>query len=127
MVILFFDGDCGLCNRSVREVSRWKTDDDLYFAPLQGATAREKLSAEDRNSLATVVVWQDGKTYRRAEAIFFLLRQYGGWRKGFLLFSYLPASWSDALYRWIARHRHQFFSEKTLCSTDPTVRKQLLP
>src|SRR5688572_12325015 len=41
--VLFFDGECGLCNRVVRLMLRLDRHGRLRFAPLQGAVAQEYL------------------------------------------------------------------------------------
>src|SRR4051812_37486572 len=43
--VLFFDGECGLCNRVVRLLLRLDTRGRLRFAPLQGPVAQDYLRA----------------------------------------------------------------------------------
>ena len=42
--ILFFDGNCGLCNRSVKFVLRKEKNQELIFSPLQSEFAKKTLA-----------------------------------------------------------------------------------
>src|ERR1051325_10611658 len=84
--VLFFDGECGLCNRIVRLMLRLDRRGVLHFAPLQGTTAQSYLRThglptEDFDSLVFVPDWS-----RRAQPEFLVrtdgalaaLRAFGG-------------------------------------------------
>ena len=58
--VLFYDGACGLCSRTIRLVLRWEVaHSTLLFAPLQGETAAAILSPAWRTEpLRSVILWQ---------------------------------------------------------------------
>ncbi len=109
--ILFFDGDCGLCNRVVRFLIRQDMHKQLYFAPLQGTTAKAIVPPEYRQLLSTVVYYRtvaDKKysLYTRSDAVLLALVDVGGFwcilAKGLRL---LPMRIRDWCYDRIANNR----------------------
>jgi predicted DCC family thiol-disulfide oxidoreductase YuxK len=105
--ILFYDGDCGFCNRSVTWILKHESEQKLFFASLQSKTAEEILSTQlpDYRQLETLVLYQKGKIYLKSSAAFqlvpFLKRR---WR--FLsLFRLFPEFLRDKVYDFIARNR----------------------
>ena len=46
--VLFFDGECGLCNGVVRILIRLDRTGRLHYAPLQGASAKEKAAGPQK-------------------------------------------------------------------------------
>lgn len=67
--IVFFDGVCGLCNSSVDFVLRHDPKGQFRFSPLQGDAAARLLPVADRENLGSLVLWEDGKAYRRSAAV----------------------------------------------------------
>ena len=127
--ILFYDGECGLCSRSVRFLIRRDREGILQFAPLQGETARKVLSEDLRESLSTLVYRRSADdTLLRSTAVlpvFIDLRS--GWRSLARPAQLVPVSWRDAVYKLIARNRHRFFPKNNCPMLDETERKRLLP
>ncbi|MCB0761007.1 MAG: DUF393 domain-containing protein [Flavobacteriales bacterium] len=113
--IVFFDGVCGLCNRSVTFLlKRSKNRANLLFSPLQGESAQHYLTDEERN-LDTIVYFRQGHSYSRSTAILMILWDIGGiWKLSGVIFI-IPRFLRDACYNWIARHRYQWFGKHENC------------
>lgn len=115
--IVFYDGECGLCNRSVRLLMAIDRELILRFAPLQGETAANLIEEEFRNpqSGGTMVYWfkpaeQPPEHHTRSTAILLVLKDVGGiWRPLGSLLLALPNRLRDPVYRWIAANRHRLF------------------
>jgi predicted DCC family thiol-disulfide oxidoreductase YuxK len=116
--VLFFDGECGLCNRIVRLLLRLDRRGALRFAPLQGPTAQEylrrhQLPLTDFDSLIFVPDWatRDRPEFlQRTAGVVAALRVIGGASGTALAWiRFLPAGWRDALYKLVARWRYRFF------------------
>lgn len=114
--ILFFDGDCGLCSRSVRVLSRMDRSKALYFAPLQGSTAEKHLPKQQRSDLESAVLYEPTTetTETGSDAILnAVMHTRSFWRIPARMALILPKSFRDAIYRWIAQNRHRFFGPDT--------------
>ncbi|HSX11775.1 MAG TPA: DUF393 domain-containing protein [Chlamydiales bacterium] len=129
--LIFFDGECPLCHRAVRHILEIDLDKHFLFAPLNGTTAADILigpQASLRSANSIVLVENYLSTGRRfwirSRA---LLRIYwlngNGWGL-YGIFSFLPGYLGDALYRWIAEHRHQF---KLRMPHEPGPKDRFLP
>ena len=126
--ILFFDGECGLCQGSVRLLASIDCHKRLFFAPLQGLTAQRYVSAELRTSLNTVVFKPAGSHSNKtqSDAILSALKAcHRCARVGAYGMESIPKKWRDAAYNWIAEKRHTLGPE--LCSQQPSkfVSRQL--
>jgi len=127
--ILFYDGDCGLCSRSVRFLMRRDRFEQLRFAPLQGETAREMLEPKLRESLSTVIYLKPGCAPQlRSDAVLHaLIDTRSNWRflaRPALVF---PRALRDAFYNWVARNRHRLFPKNDCPLPTTGERRRLLP
>ena len=128
-LIVFYDGECGLCEHSVQWLLRRDTLRNLRYAPLGGSTAQKHLTTVSLPpGLDSLIFWDDGQVYWYSDAP---LRAV----------SYLPARWSwlrlglvfpkrfrDTVYRLIARHRLRLFGTASKCRLpSPEESEQLLP
>ncbi|MBL9209228.1 MAG: DUF393 domain-containing protein [Opitutaceae bacterium] len=117
--VLFFDGECGLCQRLVRLLLRLDRGARLRYAALQSPVAqaylrRHGLPVADFDSLVFVPDW------RRREQREFLVRTAGALaalrvtgngpaRFAAGVLGLVPERLRDAGYRCVARVRHRVF------------------
>lgn len=126
--IIFFDGVCHLCNTFVNFLIRADKKRLFKYAPLQGTTASTHLSPQDRAHLESVIVWIDGATLYRSQAVLTVLIQLGGPYSILSVLKILPSSWLDFGYQMVARHRYEWFGKKEFCRIPtPSERDYLLP
>lgn len=132
--ILLFDGECGLCARSVRWLlARERADDDgprPFLAPLQGPTAQALRARHPRipTSVDTVVYVDGGRVYLRTKAFLHVARHLRRpWRWAYA-WRWLPGWGFDLGYRLIARVRYRIWGKADACAL-PTAaqRARLLP
>jgi predicted DCC family thiol-disulfide oxidoreductase YuxK len=117
--VLFFDGECGLCNRLVRLLLRLDRLGRLRYAPLQGGTAQAYLRAHglptfDFDTLIFVPEW--GRRDRpeflvRTSGVIAALRAIdtGPARTLAAVIAFFPAVIRDAGYRFVGRWRYRIF------------------
>lgn len=130
---ILFDGVCNLCNGFVQFVIRHDPQGRFHFAALQSARAQALLAAQGLPGPAagadpeSVVLVVGGRVYTHSAAVLRIAGQLGGiWRLaavGWLL----PQAWRDALYRYVARHRYQWFGRQQSCMLPtPALRGRFL-
>ncbi len=128
--LVLYDGECGVCSRTVRWLLSADRDGLLRFAPLQGATA-----AELRRRHRDLPVDLDGIIYvdrsgpseevsRRSEAVFRICRLLGGPWYAVAALGWLPRSLTDAAYDAFARRRHLFGVDGGACALPPAAQRQ---
>ena len=111
--LLFYDGDCGLCHRSVRFVAAADRAGRFRFAPLGGETFRALVPADARAPLPDSIVVRraDGALLARSEATLHVLRRLGGrWRALAAALALVPRGLRDAGYDFVARRRARWFA-----------------
>ncbi|MEM1422865.1 MAG: DCC1-like thiol-disulfide oxidoreductase family protein [Planctomycetota bacterium] len=127
--VLFYDGACGLCDRSVRWIMRRDRAHRFRFAPLQGETYAALERDDKPHDLSTVVALVDKELFTRSDAALAVGRELGGvWRFLARAASLVPRPLRDACYRLIARHRLRFFGGPEACRLpNADERERLLP
>ncbi len=114
--VVYFDGVCGLCNRSVNFILWHDRVGQFQFAPLQGITAAAQLDDDDTQSLSSIILQDESGIHRRSTAIVRILcRLGGGWRILGSLLWLVPYPIRNLGYRLIARYRYVFFGKSEAC------------
>jgi len=111
--LIFYDGHCGLCHRTVRFIlAEDRTGEAFRFAPLDSDTFRTALSESTRATLPDSLVVQttDGTILTRSAAVLHVLQRLGGlWWLLEIVVQLIPLTLRDRMYDGIARIRHQLF------------------
>ena len=119
-LVVFYDGECGLCSRSVLFLLRNEKGDDLRFCALQSETAREFFQENnlEMKSLDTIVYW-DGMRFSFKSTAVLRLISYLKPRYFWLKIAWIfPRFVRDFVYDIVANNRKKFF--KNTCAL-PTV------
>ncbi len=122
--ILFYDGHCALCHRSVKFVLRHDRAGSAFrFAPLQGETFQVRVAPERRAGLpdSIVVLTAEGSLLVRSNAFVHILRRLGGgWMALAGVIAVIPRPLRDVVYDFIARIRYRVFgTREDLCPIVP--------
>lgn len=115
--IVFFDGVCNLCNRSVQFIIKRDRKKKFLFASLQGQKGQEilkrfHLPADDFNSF---ILFENDKIYTRSTAALRMLKLLGGGWKLLYVFILVPKFIRDAVYNRIAKNRYKWFGKREEC------------
>ncbi len=105
---LFYDGGCGLCQRSVRFVAARERSGRIRFAPLGGEAFHRLIPGSARSGLpnSLLVCTPDGALLCRSAALIHLLGRMGpGWCLAGVLLAWVPQGLRDGAYDWVARRR----------------------
>jgi predicted DCC family thiol-disulfide oxidoreductase YuxK len=119
--VLLYDGECGLCNFSVRFLLRLDRRARLRFSPLQSLAAQaylrsRSLPTHDFDSMIFVPDWgrrSEIDPLFKTDAAIAAVRALGGMWKGVTVLRWVPRNWRDALYTQVARMRHRLFRPYT--------------
>ena len=129
--VVFYDGVCGLCDRTVQFLLKRDTAQRFMFAPLQGATATQRTDLpDDLKSIVFVVNHGTAQEeiYFRSEAVLRILDQLGGIWRVISWLRIIPRSLRDAMYNVIAQRRYRWFGKFDTCRIpSPEVRARFLP
>ena len=123
-LIVFFDGDCLLCQGAVKWLNRIDGNDRLKFSPLQGETAKRYRIDLSDDSMAFA---ERGKIYRASEAA-----RRAFWNAGgggiFLacLIMALPIAFRDWVYQWVAKNRKRLVKNKRCDLPEEGMRRKTL-
>jgi predicted DCC family thiol-disulfide oxidoreductase YuxK len=127
--IVLYDGECGLCNRSVKFLLK-RDGGQLYYAPLQGDTAQALRTThpEIPRTLESVVLVDGERVFLRSKAFLYGAKYLTRpWRWAYWL-RWLPAFLLDLGYRVIARVRYRIWGKYDACRLPTTdERAKLLP
>ncbi|MFO7613658.1 MAG: DCC1-like thiol-disulfide oxidoreductase family protein [Bacteroidales bacterium] len=115
--IVFFDGICILCNKSVDFLIRHDKKGRLKFAALQSEAADHLLSSDHTQPAnpETILYYDNGRIYDRSTAVLKILKEL---RQPWPVFSYLiiiPRPIRDWIYDFIARYRYRWFGRRKQC------------
>lgn len=126
--IVFYDGICGLCNRTVQFVLKRDRDGTFRFASLQSPLAGRILARHGRNAadLDTVYVvlncdpanLEEGgeDLLERSSAVLYMLRRLGGvWGAAASVLRLIPRPVRDWGYGIVARIRYRVFGKYDAC------------
>lgn len=123
--VLLYDGECGLCDRTVQKLLRWDRRARLKFAPLQSPTAQEFLKCHglaltDFSTVILVEDWHDRErsAFRiRSAAVAASMRECGGLAElGGQLLRLVPRAIRDWAYDFVAKRRKQLFGGVDTCA-----------
>ncbi len=128
--LVLYDGNCGLCARSVRWILDHERDHAIVFAPLQGSTAALARARFPRipSSVDTVVYISEGRAHLRSKALLHAARHLRApWRWGYAV-RWLPGAVLDLAYRLVAAVRYRIWGHADACQlATPAQRARFLP
>jgi predicted DCC family thiol-disulfide oxidoreductase YuxK len=126
--IVFFDGVCGFCNRSVDFVLAHDPRGAFRFAPLQGETARQLLTEADVRDLNSIVLLEGDAVFRKSTAVARILSRLGGaWGVLGAILRSIPRPVRDLGYNIVARYRYAIFGKRETCRMpSPSERARFL-
>ena len=115
--LVFYDGECGLCDHAVQYILKKDSEKIFCFAPLQGETAARLLQDKfkDVDSLILIENYQTKPlTYLEGEAILHICRMLPYPTRLLSAFLIVPNFITNACYRLVARHRKQLMGTTCL-------------
>ena len=129
-LLVLFDGFCSLCDSFVAVLLARDPGRILRFAPLQGATAAERLGSTvvgPADPETIIVVDEEGQQQRSAAVLRAVSALGGKWAFAAVL-GLVPRWISDRGYEFVARNRYRWFPRRETCRLPtPEERAVFLP
>ncbi len=128
-VLVIFDGQCLLCDGSVRFLLRHDRSRRYDFATTSSEAGSRWLrsSGLDPSDPASFLLVEGNRVSQASDAVLRVLTGLGGGWRLFGALRLVPRPLRDALYRLIARNRHRWFGRSEQCMIpDPEVRPRFL-
>jgi predicted DCC family thiol-disulfide oxidoreductase YuxK len=114
--VILFDGVCNLCNASVDFIIRHDPGRYYKFASLQSDAGQQLKERYDLlDSLYSVILIENDQVYDKSTAALKIAKHLSFPWNLFHGFIYLPRTWRDRMYAYIARNRYQWFGKRESC------------
>jgi predicted DCC family thiol-disulfide oxidoreductase YuxK len=104
--VVFYDGECGLCQRSIAFLCRIDRQKKLLFAPLNGITY-QAIFPDNPSRLESVVFYHQGSIFLKSDAIIETMIFLGGLKKLLVLARVVPVFLRNGIYDFVAGHRRK--------------------
>ncbi len=125
--IVFFDGDCGVCNFWVQWILKRDKKDRFLFASLQSDFGQQFLTERKLNTevFNTLYLWKPNHYYlEKSKAVLQIAHLLGGIYKLSAIGKIIPGFLSDQIYDAVSRNRMKLSNQKCYLPT-PDERKKL--
>lgn len=126
--IVFFDGDCGVCNFWVQWILKRDKKDRFLFASLQSDFGQEFLTERKLNTevFNTLYLWKPNHYYlEKSKAVLQIAHLLGGIYKLSAIGKIIPGFLSDQIYDAVSRNRMKLANQKCYLPT-PDERKKFI-
>ncbi len=114
--IVFFDGDCVMCNGFLDWLIRLDRSALFRVSPLQGETAIRLLPPLPKNPEDwSIYLLDETGLYSQSEAVLQILRRLGGVWSLLSAGRVIPVALRDSVYRVVARNRYRILGTRDSC------------
>lgn len=129
--IVYFDGECNLCNGSVQFIIRRDPRKRFLFAALQsaaGAKAKDEMTHHGKDKVPdSVVLYYKGRYLVKSTAALTIAKLLGGAWPVLYAGIILPRFIRDGIYEFISRNRYKWFGKRNECMIPtPELRERFL-
>ena len=113
--IIFFDGICNLCNRSVKLIIKNDSRKKFLFSSLQSNFAQRKLNHENIKYLTSIILLDDGRLYFKSDAALKIAKELRPLFRLLYILILVPRPIRDFVYDIIAKNRYKWFGKQSNC------------
>lgn len=115
--IIFFDGECNLCNGAIQFVIKRDTKNIFRFASLQSNFAKDALAnfEIDSASMRTFILLKDEKMYTKSTAALRVSKQLSGAWPILYGFMIVPNFIRNGVYDFVSANRYKWFGKRDSC------------
>lgn len=114
--LILFDGYCHVCSRLVQFILRYDRKAVFLFASLESpAGLFWKRKCLIQEAIDSVVLIENETCLIKSEAVLRIARSLGGIFRLLTVFRFLPVTWRDRMYDFVARNRIRWFGRRESC------------
>lgn len=127
---VLYDGECGLCARTVRFLFRHERDARFVFTPFQselGQKLASEIGIDPFDPASFAVIEPGGRAHLRSGGMFLAISYCRNpWSWLARVASCIPRALTDSVYGFIARNRMAWFGRSEICDLpDPGLIERL--
>ena len=124
--VVFFDGDCSLCNRMVQFILR--RSHNFYFASLSSDYSQKLLKNRYSEVIAlnTLVLYNNDEIYIKSDAVICICNKMTGLWPLFKIFRIIPVVILDKVYDLIANNRTKWLRHSNNCMYINSADKRII-
>ncbi|MBM7662388.1 putative DCC family thiol-disulfide oxidoreductase YuxK [Bacillus mesophilus] len=127
--VVYFDGECNLCNGAIQFLIRQDSSEKLLFASLQSKAGQQLLLSQqlEAEHFESMIFSKGRKIYFKSDAALAICGELGGTFNILRLFYIIPRPIRDYMYSVIAKNRYKWFGKRDQCMVPtPELRKRFL-
>ena len=116
--IILFDGVCNLCNGAIQFVIKRDKKDVFRYAALQSEIGQQMVAERGIDTAKTdsIILIEPGVAYyTKSDAALEITREFGGLWSVLTIFQWIPRSFRNVIYDFVARNRYKWFGKKEQC------------
>ncbi len=121
--IVFYDGVCGLCDKSVQFLIAQDKHQKLRYAALQSDFAKNILG--ENLKMDSFLFYKNNKAYSHSTGVLKAMLEIGGAWLWVSIFYIVPPFIRDAFYSLIARNRYKWFGKFEACKIPSSEQRKL--
>lgn len=111
--IIFYDGKCVLCNRTIKFILKFDKHQKFYFSDFTSQNAKQ--FGVFSSVPESVIVWHKNTAYYKSSGILKICDLLGNFWKIFTVFHVIPVFIRDFFYDLIAKNRYKIFGRYEHC------------
>lgn len=116
--LVIFDSNCVLCNSLVRFLIRVDKKKRLLFTTFDSKIWKQ-LNANIPTNSDSLIYYYKGEYFIQSEAVIKIVQALNYPWKAFLIFKFIPFSFREKTYKFIAKNRFRIFGRKDNCLIPP--------
>jgi len=116
--IILFDGVCNLCNGVIQFIIKRDKKDVFRYAALQSDLGLQLTQERgiDTSKIDSFILIEPGTAYYlKSDAALEIANTFGGAWKLLQVFTWIPSSFRNVVYDFVARNRYRWFGRKDQC------------
>jgi predicted DCC family thiol-disulfide oxidoreductase YuxK len=115
--IILFDGVCNFCNFWVNLILKYDKEKKFRFASIQSDFAKKFLEENKITTLGidSIVLIIEGKVFLKSSAVVQIAKNLSGILKLLYYSKFIPISFRDSIYDFVARNRYKWFGRREVC------------